>query len=46
MLRHPREGTRGVVTHGVAFAVWATYVGNTAGELLEDDAFRNHLDHE
>jgi antirestriction protein len=33
---------RGIAEHGAAYAAWVSYVGDTSGELLEDERFRDH----
>lgn len=33
---------KGIAEQGEAFAAWVTYVGDTSGELLEPDLFRDH----
>jgi antirestriction protein len=32
----------GIAELGAAYPAWAEYVGDTAGELIENEAFRNH----
>lgn len=33
---------RGIAEHGAAYAAWVNYVGDTSGELLEPERFRDH----
>lgn len=35
---------RGIAEHGSAYAEWVEYVGDTAGELLDDESFRDHYE--
>ncbi|HEX3782717.1 MAG TPA: antirestriction protein ArdA [Pseudonocardiaceae bacterium] len=36
----------GIAEHGPAYAAWVEYIGDTAGELLDDDAFGDHYEGE
>jgi antirestriction protein len=33
---------QGIAEHGAAYAAWVEYVGDTSGELLEPERFRDH----
>lgn len=35
---------RGIAEHGPAYAQWVEYVGDTSGELLDDERFRDHYE--
>lgn len=35
---------QGIAEHGPAYAEWVAYVGDTAGELLDDESFRDHYE--
>jgi antirestriction protein len=37
---------QGIAEHGLAYAAWVEYVGDTAGALIDDDAFRDHYEGE
>ena len=37
---------QGIAEHGLAYAAWVEYVGDTAGELLDNTAFRNRYEGE